>query len=333
MESNLMDYDFNKDDEVLDVADSAHEDRDDDVRIGKKIAREKKYHAARVVTVSATPLDADLLPVAEIEQDNVEVRPELLRAVDFPTAKQQMNAALAAAKATFKLPPEPKVPSNDNFKPVVSWPLIDQLTRATFEPDRERRMKLIATARFIRELIDMARADLLGDEKDCEVQRAESGKVFFGQGMTLDRKKRTYDARNGEQGAERHDGPIRTAKKSLPIDNGINRDDLFSVRRIAAREELDVIIAGVGPLWPSLESVISDNATMTDVGKSLGAKGGRAPSVGTSRIRLAMTAAMEALSQRNEVKDEPRRAIPMPDKSRGSFYNQTRAGSVMKVAA
>jgi hypothetical protein len=105
------------------------------------------------------------------------------------------------------------------------------------------------------------------------------------------------------------------------------------VRQITARKELAAIIAGVGPLWPSLESVISDNATMTDVGKSLGAKGGQAPGAGTARIRLAMTAAMEALSQRNEIKETPRPVIPMPVKSRGSFYNQTRAGSVMKVAA
>jgi hypothetical protein len=217
----------------------------------------------------------------------------------------------------------------------VSWPLMDQLTRPTFEPDGERRTKLIATARYIRELIDMARADPLGNSKDCEQQRTESGKVFFEHGMTLDRKKRTYDydkGKNGETDAERYDGVARTARKSLPVDNGINRDDPFPVRVMKAREELEAIIAGVGPLWPSLESVISNNATMTDVGKSLGAKGGRAPSVGTARIRLAMTAAMEALSQRNEIKETPRRPIPMPVKTRGSFLNQTK-GAVTKVAA
>jgi hypothetical protein len=32
---------------------------------------------------------------------------------------------------------------------------MDQLTRRTFEPDQERRTKVIATARYIRELIDM----------------------------------------------------------------------------------------------------------------------------------------------------------------------------------
>jgi hypothetical protein len=187
-------------------------------------------------------------------------------------------------------------------------------------------------SRHIRDLIDMARADASGNNKDCEVQRTESGKVYYEHGQSSDRKKRTYDTKNGETDAERYDGVERTAKKSLPLGNGINRDDPFPLRRIAAREELEAIIAFVGPLWPSLESVISNNATMTDVGKSLGAKPAQSPGVGTARIRLAMTAAMEALSQRNEVKDEPRRAIPMPDKSRGSFWNQSK-GPVMKVAA
>jgi hypothetical protein len=41
---------------------------------------------------------------------------------------------------------------------------------------------------------------------------------------------------------------------------------------------------------------------------------------------------MEALSQRNEIKEKPRLVIPMPVKSRGSFLNQT-PGAVMKVAA
>jgi hypothetical protein len=151
--------------------------------------------------------------------------------------------------------------------------------------------------------------------------------------MTLDRKKRTYGgSRNAEQDALRHDGPVRTAKYVLPLGSRFNRNDPFPVRVMAAREELEAIIAGVGPLWPSLESVISNNATMTDVGKSLGAKGGRAPGVGTARIRLAMTAAMEALSQRNEIKEKPRLVIPLPVKSRGSFLNQTK-GAVTKVAA
>jgi hypothetical protein len=332
----MTNFDFDKDDEVFDEADRAHEERSQLVAQGNAIAREMKYHSARVVTVSATPIDADLLPVPVIEQDNVEAGPELPRLTDSETAKRQMNAALAAAKATFKLPPEPKEPANDNYRPVSSWPLMDQLTRKTFEQDQERRTKYIVTARYTRDLIDMARADPLGDEKDCWIQRTESGKTIFEHGQTLDRKKRTYDngfGKNGEADAERFDGAARTARKSLPVDNGINRDDSFPLRVLAAREELAAIIAFVGPLlWPSLFAALSENATMTDIGLALGAKGTAAPPLGVRTIRLALSAAMEALSQRNEIKDEPRRVIPMPVKSRGSFLNQSK-GPVLKVAA
>jgi hypothetical protein len=54
-----MNYDFDKDDEVLDIADSVHEERDRDVQLGKKIASEKKYHALVGSSRKVTPLDED----------------------------------------------------------------------------------------------------------------------------------------------------------------------------------------------------------------------------------------------------------------------------------
>jgi hypothetical protein len=104
------------------------------------------------------------------------------------------------------------------------------------------------------------------------------------------------------------------------------------VRVMAAREERDVIILAVGPLWPSLFAAVSENATLTDIGLVLGAKSFQAPHVGTAIIRLALSAAIDALSRFNAVRDEPRRTTPLPVKSRGSFLNQSR-GAVMKVAA
>jgi hypothetical protein len=41
----MTNLDYDKDDEVSDRADSIHEEKDDDVQLGKKYAREKKYHA------------------------------------------------------------------------------------------------------------------------------------------------------------------------------------------------------------------------------------------------------------------------------------------------
>ena len=106
----------------------------------------------------------------------------------------------------------------------MSWPLMDQLTRRAFEPDKEQRTKNIVLARYLREVIDNAEADSLGlsvylpgksASGDYDVQRTESGKVFFEHGQTLDRRKVTYDEKNGEADAERYSGSPRTAKKSL----------------------------------------------------------------------------------------------------------------------
>jgi hypothetical protein len=299
-------------------------------------------------------LDADVLPVPETKQEQIEVRrgktaeddeektPELLREVDPKTAKQQVKDKLATAMAKFgKLPKELKQPANDNFKPVVSWPLMDQLTRSTFEPDKERRAKNVSSARYLRGLIDTVEADSLGSSVhlpgkytsgDIDVQRTETGNVYFEHGQSLDRRKVTVKKAEGNV---LFAGSARTAKKSFPVGGGFNstRDDPYPVRLIAAREELASVIAYVGPLlWALLKAALSENATLTDIGETLGVKSNQASIVGTAVIRLALTGAIEALARFNEVKDVPRCSTPLPDKSRGSFYNQTR-NHVVKVAA
>ena len=62
-----MNYDFNENDEILDPADTIHEQRDIDVKLGKRIAREKKYNAL-VGEVTAEPMDDDCL-TSLIERD------------------------------------------------------------------------------------------------------------------------------------------------------------------------------------------------------------------------------------------------------------------------
>jgi hypothetical protein len=316
---------------------------------GARFVKKKYGSTVDHTTVSANPLDADMLPVPESEQERIEVRrgkkveddkkaeSTLRRLTDSETAKQQVKDKLSAASKgfDFSLLDTPKKAANDNFRPTVSWPLMDQLTRRTFEPDRERRAKNVVSARYLRELIDTVGADALGNDNDGEVQRTESGNAWFEHGQTLDRKKVIYDNKNGEADAERYSGSVRTANKSGPVSNSgfdVNRDEPFPVRVMAAREELAVIIAAVGPLWPSLFAAISKNATMTDIGLALGVKRFQAPREGTAIIRRALTAAMEALSRFNEVKDVPRQTTPLPVKSRGSFLNQA-GGPVIKVAA
>jgi hypothetical protein len=347
MSDTDIDYGGNEiegNDEKIESDDTLQQDNETATK-GAYHVKQKHHRTADHETAEAIALDDDVLPAPESQEEAVEVRRgktaeddeerETMSLRSDKIAKQLIKDKLTAAKKSFDfgLLKEKKTPSNDNFKPIVSWPLMNQLTRPHFEPDKERRAKLIVTARYIRELIDLANADSLGEETDCDIQRTESGRVHFDYGMSLDRKKRTYDGnRNGEQGAVRHDGPVRKAKYVVPIGSRINRSDPFQMRQLAAREELNVIIAAVGPLWPSLFAAESENATLTDIGLALGVNKFQASREGTRIIRLALTAAMEALGRLNEVKDEPRRTAPLPDKSRGSFRNQAR-GPVIKVAS
>src|ERR1700687_4733056 len=172
----LQSLDNNIDDEpdCLDQDNNEHEETETATN-GARLIKHNLERTADHTTVSANPLDTDLLPATVPEQDQVEVRrgkkaeddeeieSEFPRAIAPANVKKQNKENLAAALADFgKLPKLPKEPANDNFRPTVSWPLMDQLTRNTFEPDKERRTKNIISARYLRELIDTAEADSLG---------------------------------------------------------------------------------------------------------------------------------------------------------------------------
>jgi hypothetical protein len=344
---NGIEYDDNEIEDSDDKIDNndAVQDENETSRLGTSVVKKRHGNTIDHGTVSATPLDADFLPTAHDTDDDDESEApesELPRDVAPAIAKQQIKEKLADAQKKFgNLPKEQKTPANDNFRPTVSWPLMDQLTRSSFEPDRERRTKNIIFARYLRELIDTVEADSLGSSvhlpgksapTDFDVQRTDSGGVYFEHGQTLDRRKVIYDSKNGELDAERYSGSLRTAKKSLPVGNG-GFDLPFPVRVIAAREELAAVVAGVGPLWLYLLQAISHDATMTDIGVRLGVKRYQAPGYGTVIIRLALTAAMAALSRFNEINDQPVRTVPMPEKSRGHFLNQARGPVIAKIAA
>jgi hypothetical protein len=338
---NGIEYDDNEiqdNDDTIEDNDSAHEENETQ-REGARFLKRKHGSTIDHTTAEATPVDTDLLPAVQLDESDEGTEAELPRNVADKLAKQQIKEKYKAAQADFGKPPKvPKEPSNDNFKPVVSWPLMDQLTRSTFEPDKKQRTKNIISARYIRELIDIVEADSLGLSvhlpgkgvpTDYDIQRTATGNVYFENGQTMDRRKVTIS--KGDD--VRFIGSMRTAKKSLPMGNaGFNHDESFPVRLIAAREELAAIILSVGPLWPSLNAAISENATMTDIGVALGVKSSQASIVGTVFIKVALRAAIEALSRFNEVKDAPRMTTPLPVKSYGSFYNQS-SGPVIRVAA
>jgi HK97 family phage prohead protease len=215
-------------------------------------------------------LDADVLPVPESEEEHIaeddeEKEPELPRDVDPKAAKKQIKEKLAAESKgfDFSLLKEKKTPANDNFKQTVLWPLMDQLKRSTFEPVEERRTKSIISARYLRELIDIVEADSLGSSvhlpgKDTstehDIQRTESGSVYFEHGQTYDRRKVTI---NNEDRDVRFIGSVRTAKKSLPVGGGgfnSNHDSYGdTVAKGAFKKTISDAKAGVGP-WPAMLS-------------------------------------------------------------------------------
>jgi hypothetical protein len=79
-----MNYDFNKDDEVLDIADSVHEEKDKHVQLGKHIAREKKYHALVGSALKTTPLDDNCVTS---EPNEYKSDAEAIIECDLPSAK------------------------------------------------------------------------------------------------------------------------------------------------------------------------------------------------------------------------------------------------------
>jgi hypothetical protein len=273
-------------------------------------------------TIAANRLDTDYTEpeivedkdVAEIrrfkgrandDEDKAEVG--LHRLVKSATAKEQRNVRLAAATKEFdmsllKAKPGIKLPAPANanavsFKETESCPLLEQLNRTIFEPDEKQRNKFIGAVHHVQELIETAGGDALGlsahrpgkeATPDHDMDRADSGKVIYGQGQSLDRKWRVYDHKNDETNALRHDGPVRTSKRSPgPISNGfdVNRDALFAERKVDAQIELEDMAAVVGPLWLPFLNAAWGNAGFTDVAAALGSK---QPGVGSVILKLAL---------------------------------------------
>lgn len=316
--------------------DSAHENNKT-LSKGKPFVKEKyrrTIEAADNDRVVQTDVDDEHRNFGSLEKESNDTGKDSLplpRLTKDEDAKKQAKDCYKAALASFELPKLPKEPANDNYRPVVSWPLMDQLTRSTFEPNAERRTEYVVTARYLRELIDLSEADPMCQDND--LQRTETGSVHFDHGMTLDRKKKDHGRKNGESEAQRFDGAVRTAKGFVPVGNSLS-DEPFTVRVLKARQELDAVRSHIGSaLWPLLVSAISDNASFTDIGWRLGYKGGQAPPAGSAIIRLALSSAIDALELFNWLRDEPRRTTSLPDKSRDSPHLNQARGPVMKVAA
>lgn len=240
------------------------------------------------------------VPIAERPTDCVKLAKlnnNSLRHVTDDIAKQQRLDSLAAARMSFDMtqldeivtvPLQPVVAANDNtpgFKHKESWPLEEAIKRSK----RTDANELLDTAVCIRHMNDMANADPLGEtihrpgkphSPEYSMQRTATGRYWYNNGQTLDRKRSVYDgkklksgkrrpqSKNGEEYAVRHDGSVRTSVRSEFEDRvfDVERDDLFSQRRLDAANELADIRAAVGePLWMPLIDACCNSMSFAEI--------------------------------------------------------------------
>jgi hypothetical protein len=316
----MDDYDQDFESEMVDLHEGDHGNR-----TRGKAAVKRRY--SRTVDDAATELETDANPLAEVFDTSpctteIEAVEPLLRKVDDDTRKKQHAARLATAWQGFDkallddmlaTPAEPPLAANDNsFKHKESWPLEEAIKRS----GKANAQELLGTAHFVRDVYDSTCADPLADAihrpgkaatPDFGVQRSASGEVFYEHGRTLDRKRKAYDgrlskrgkprpsAKDGEEGAIRHDGFARRVKKP-PVDTPFNviHDDLFSQRRIDAQNDLRDILAAVGPLWGPLVDACCHNLTFAEIAAQKGYKRSGEGSVLVWEALEAAHAAIEA---------------------------------------
>ncbi len=314
----MSDYDFDADDDVVDDNETDHDDLPETVAEGGK--RTVDSDTVAPVGLDTQVIRLDAIDIKDAAMPKTGAR--LPRSVGDDDAKQQRRAAIAKANFDYSVLKEEKKPklsvpiaANDNsvvgHRETESWPLMEQLHRTVFEPDAVKRQKFIGTVQYIRELVDIAGTDAMGlavhrpgkkPTVDHDVDRSNSGKVYYHQGQTLDRKGLTWVRKNGEDTARRFDGAVRTSLRSERIirDAGKGREDHFSERRLDAQNQLDDLAAVVGPLWLPLMTAVCENAGFTEIAAALGYK---QPVAGNVIIKLALEVATKQIEAMHTATD------------------------------
>lgn len=308
-----IDFDANNaayNDAVDDVQDDRHEQDDDlnskrDRFVPGAVAVQKRYGSTiDSITVQPLAVDAELIGFDELNAEPPvrDTGGNVVRLVADEAAKRQSRSKLAEARKAFDMSvlneknAGAKPAANDN-EPVETWLLMEAINRKRNPTERAR---LKDTALYLRDRVDTAGTDPLGlsvhrpgkePTPDFDMDRTASGAIYYGEtGMTLDRKRRRYTQKNGESDAERHDGPVRTSKRSAPISSGYNvfRDDPIVQHRLDAEIELEDLAAVVGPLWSPLMDAICRNTGFTEIAARWGYS---QPVVGSFAVMLALEVA------------------------------------------
>jgi hypothetical protein len=233
-----MNYDFDKDDEVLDTADSVHEERDCDVQLGKKIAREKQFHALVGSARHIAPLDEDSVTskpdnfasnaeaiigrnlsedkeqrakiIGEVEQASlisvVDSEAKLQRRAAFTDAMQEWNTKLKQDEGMrvasgFKPKGKAATSTAEESTKAEPWHVKEGIERGYIKGNKSRLNETLY--QFFNDFNDVA--DAFGiravDEEsspDHGMQTDNNDKIIFTDAMTYDRKQRSTLREDGQ---------------------------------------------------------------------------------------------------------------------------------------
>ncbi|MGX4804342.1 hypothetical protein [Bradyrhizobium guangdongense] len=303
----MKDFDYNTDDEAFDDIDVADYESDPEVAEGKQDARKHKYHAVAGEERDVVRLDIDLVTDStEEEQEAVERSTQR----DI-RAKQERKAALDNAMETWgnvlKLDTGMREASGYKVrrkeekiatasKRAEQWYIQEAIEREVIKGDKPRLLKTLN--QFFNDF------SLVNDSQDNDFHRYAAGDrkgqpVFEGT-MTLDRKQRKKsDCIATDDGVRRRTargGRIITDLKA--VDNARycpgRGDLLFAERVVDAKRRVDEVSRAVGPLLPDFRRAVLENASLKEIGESLGYKHKQASAVGGAILRCALEAAADA---------------------------------------
>ena len=209
-------FDHYNDDEILDAADSAHEEKDEDVQLGRTIAGEKQYHALVGGDLKAAPLDDNLVTSnpEKYTPDNAVGALPLRANVKPKQAKAQRKAALDDEMKEWgeKLKQDEGMRVASGFKPKgkVAKPITEKTEKA--EPwqikvaiengyIKGNKSRLNETLyQFFNDFNGVVDAfGIRAAGVDHGMQKDSNGNLVFVGSMALDRKQRAVSREDGQE--------------------------------------------------------------------------------------------------------------------------------------
>jgi hypothetical protein len=260
-----MDYNFDKDDEVLDAAESIHEERDPDVQLGKTIAREKRCHALVGGALNAASLDDNLVTSKPDDHSlNIAGGGQPLPAnVETEKAKAQRQAAYGDAMKEWntKLRQDEGMRVASGFKPkgkasaeptevtgkAEPWRIKVEIENGNIKGDKSRLNETLY--QFFNDFNGVADAfGVSSANVDHGIQKDSNGKLVFVGAMTIDRKQRAVPREDGqEESGSENRARVRTKQSRERVETWYGKGHYDKDVKIPITEPGAVDNAGYNP--------------------------------------------------------------------------------------